>query len=102
MESVIKNQNVDKLTQDTRDILQYVLDYGIGFGGLPISAIELKIDGAIDNLLNGGEGLHFHGLFVSDCYLKSRGNEEWAIIFPGQGIGDPVNGKKLLKKLLEG
>ena len=91
------NQNIDKLPQDAKDIIQAIFDYKVGAAwGIPPDAIEVRLDKATDNLLYGNDGVHFHALGNTEHYLHHRNNPDWAIIFYGSEIGDAQKGKQII------
>lgn len=91
------NQNLDKLPQDAKDIIQAIFDdLVLATSGLPPDCIEVKLDNPVHNLLYGDGTVHFHALGNTEHYLHYRGNDEWAIIYAGKNIGNVENGRKLL------
>ena len=94
----VKSQNVDKLPQEAKDILQAIFDDAMPVAcGFPANAIEVKLDKPIFNLLYGDGTVHFHALGNTEHYLHHRGNDEWAIIDCHDKIGDAVMGRKIME-----
>ena len=75
----MKAQNLDKLTQEEQELLAALM---IAPNCIwPDSyMIEVRLDNPIDNLLNGGDGLHVHAGGGSRCYAHNYGNQDWAIV----------------------
>ena len=91
------NQNVDKLPQDAKDIIQAIFDYSVPAScGFPPDAIEVKLNDPVNNLYYGNDGVHFHALGNIEHYLNHRNNDEWAIVFDGSPIGNKEHGKTLI------
>jgi hypothetical protein len=92
------NQNVDKLPQDAKDIIQAIFDDAMPVScGFPPDCIEVKLDGPVHNLLFGNGTVHFHALGNTEHYVHYRDNQEWAIIYEGKGIGNADKGRQLIK-----
>jgi hypothetical protein len=95
--SDMKNQNIDRLSTEARNIIQAVFDYDLPAScGLPADAIEIKIDGDVYNLTAGHGCVTFHALGDTEKYIRHRGDDEWAIAYRGDGIGNATDGKQWL------
>ncbi len=91
------NQNLDKLSQDAKDIIQAVFTYALPVScGFSPDAIEVKLDNPVYNLLEGDGTVHYHALGNTEHYLHHRNNPDWAIIFDATDIGNAENGKRLI------
>jgi hypothetical protein len=93
------NQNLDKLSQDAKDIIQVIIDDKIPAAVfLPPNCIEVKLDNPVHYLLDGDGGVHFHALGNTEHYLHHRDNPEWAIVFiEKEPIGNADHGRILIK-----
>lgn len=91
------NQNVEKLPEDAKNIIQAIFDYHVpvAFGFAP-DAIEVKLDNPVFNLLEGDGTIHYHALGNTEHYLHYRNNNDWAIIFDGSKIGNAKKGKVII------
>ena len=97
------NQNIDKLPEDAKNIIQAVFDYSLPVScGFPADAIEVKLDNPAFNLLKGEGTVHFHALGNTEHYLHHRGNDDWAIIFSDSKIGDAKTGKTIINSGKDG
>ena len=95
----VKSQNIDKLPQDAKDIIQAIFDDAMPVSwGFPPNAIEVKLDNPVFNLLYGDGTVHFHALGNTEHYLHHRRNDEWAIIDSHDRIGDASRGRKIIEK----
>ena len=93
----VKPQNVDKLPQNAKDIIQAIFDDAMPVAcGFPPNAIEVKLDKPVFNLLYGDGTVHFHALGNTEHYLHHRGNDEWAIIDCHDRIGNADRGRNIL------
>ncbi len=93
----MNNQNIEKLPQDAKDVIQAIFDYHVPAAcGISPDAIEVKLDNPVHNLLEGDGTVHYHALGNTEHYLHHRNNDEWAIVFDGSKIGDAENGKTII------
>ncbi len=91
------NQNIEKLPQDAKNIIQAIFDYHLPVShGFPPDTIEVKLDKPAYNLLEGNGTVHFHALGNTEHYLHHRNNPEWAIIFCDAHIGNAEHGKEII------
>jgi len=94
----IEPQNIDKLPQDAKDIIQAIFDDAMPVScGFPADAIEVKLDNPSFNLLYGDGTVHFHALGNTERYLHHRGNDEWAIVGLTIRIGNADRGRTIIK-----
>ena len=95
----IEPQNINKLPQDAKDIIQAIFDDAMPVsGGFPADAIEVRLDNPVYNLLYGEGTVHFHALGNTEHYLHYRNNKEWAIVDYSNQIGNAENGRAILAK----
>ena len=94
----VESQNVDKLPQDAKDIIQAIFNDAMPVSyGFPPNTIEVKLDKPVFNLLYGDGTVHFHALGNTEHYLHHRGNDKWAIIDCHDKIGDANRGRKIME-----
>ncbi len=97
MSVIIKCQNLNKLPQEAKDVIQAIFDDALPVScGFPANVVEVKLDKPVHNLLYGEGTVHFHGLGMSECYLHYRGNKEWAIVSNERKHGDATRGRTIL------
>jgi hypothetical protein len=69
---------------------------------MPVSAVEVRIENAVENMWHGGEGRFTkHGGSDSWEYFKHHQDEDWAVVFAWDCDGDPKRGAELLQGLLD-
>lgn len=88
----------DQLPKDARDLIAAAFHLGMPTGlGVPMNAVEVRLDSPIRNILEGGDGFMSHGLSQSLRYFTHRDDEGWAVIFDDDCDGDFRRGVELLE-----
>jgi hypothetical protein len=75
----MKSQNIDKLDQDTLDIIAWALKNHV-VGWDMCHAVEVRLDDPMTHMLKGGDGVVMHGGGDSRRYLKHLGDNDWAVV----------------------
>jgi len=92
----------EKLPQETRDLLAFLFASNVFVNpAFPIrmTAVEVKIPDATNNVLDGQGGFVRHGGSDSWHYFTHRDDEEWAVVFAHDCDGDRWAGHKLVAEL---
>jgi hypothetical protein len=93
------------LPQDARDLAAYAFSVGLPVSGvlpIPVTAMEIEVEGAVTNMLEGGDGFRQHGGCDSLEYFTHADDPGWAVVFAWDCDGDAARGKELLEKEKEG
>jgi hypothetical protein len=75
----MKSQNLDKLSQEAKDMIALMFKEMIT-GWTNTYMIEVRLDDPINHMLFGGDGLETHGGNGSKCYAKHWDDPNWAVI----------------------
>lgn len=92
-----RSRRQEHLSQDARDLIAWAFTSvkmvpGLG---LPLQAVEVRIEDALYHICYGGVGWQMHSGSDSWHYFTHRDNDDWAVVFSWDCDGDPDRGRAL-------
>lgn len=93
------NRRAEQLSQEALDLMAWAFrNVTLDPVGLPLCAVEVRLDDPLNHLLHGGEGLSLHGGDDAPRYFRDADDPGWALVFAHDCTGDPERGAEILRR----